>query len=331
MFVWIVLAVIRYLSVRNVICLMGPTASGKTDMAARLLEVFPCEIVSVDSAMVYRGMDIGTAKPDATFLAKAPHHLIDIREPTDAYSAAAFCHDANRLCEAILAKGKIPLLVGGTMMYFRAFQAGLSALPEANPSIRAALLQDAEARGWPYLHEQLKVVDAPTAARLHPNDAQRIQRALEVYHTTGMPLSQALLKKSSNHLACRFINLALFPEARAWLHARIERRFVQMLEVGFLNEVDALMKRFALTADMPAMRSVGYRQALAYRAGLYDYQTFCEQGVVATRRLAKRQLTWLRTWPNAARFAPENPRCFDTMLELLHLILDNQTSKKEGE
>ncbi|MDF1677406.1 MAG: tRNA (adenosine(37)-N6)-dimethylallyltransferase MiaA [Legionellaceae bacterium] len=316
---------------RNVICLMGPTASGKTDMAAHLLEVFPCEIVSVDSAMVYRGMDIGTAKPDTTFLTKAPHHLIDIREPTEAYSAAAFCHDATRLCNAILAKGKIPLLVGGTMMYFRAFQAGLSALPKANPDIRATLLQEAKTYGWPYLHEQLKAVDATTAARLHPNDAQRIQRALEVYHTTGLPLSQVLLEKPPGNQAYRFINLALFPEARVWLHTRIEKRFMQMLEMGFLKEVDALMERFDLTADMPAMRSVGYRQALAYRAGSYDYKTFCEQGVVATRRLAKRQLTWLRTWPNAEWFDPENPRCFDTMLELLHVILDNQTSKKEDE
>ncbi len=317
----------------DVICLMGPTASGKTEMACALLHAFPCEIISVDSAMVYRGMDIGTAKPDQALLDKAPHHLIDVRDPTEPYSAATFCEDVRVLCDMILARGNIPLLVGGSMMYFRAFQEGLSRLPAADSVLRQQLLLEAEKKGWPALHKQLKKHDAATAERLHPNDAQRIQRALEVYYLTGKPLSQ-ILDASPAHdvsrMACyRFINLILFPERRAWLHERIEKRFYQMLEMGFLAEVKALQSRFKLTADMPAMRSVGYRQALAYQTGLCDYQTFCNQGIAATRKLAKRQLTWLRTWPNAARFDPENSACFEAVLELLHVILDNQPDKKE--
>ncbi|MDX2346097.1 MAG: tRNA (adenosine(37)-N6)-dimethylallyltransferase MiaA [Legionella sp.] len=314
----------------DVICLMGPTASGKTDMACSLLNRFPCEIISVDSAMIYRGMDIGTAKPDAALLKLAPHHLIDIRDPTEAYSVAAFCHDAKKLCDDILARGNIPLLVGGTMMYFRAFQNGLSILPVANPDMRKALLLEAAEKGWPYLHEKLKALDAVTAARLHPNDTQRIQRALEVCYTTGLPLSEAfdadVLVPAANY---HVINLILFPERRAWLHERIAKRLTQMLDMGFLDEVSALKQRFNLTSEMPAMRSVGYRQALDYQQGLSDFEVFCEQTRAATRQLAKRQLTWLKTWPNACRFDPENPTCFDTMLELLHLILDNQADKTE--
>ncbi len=323
------MVVIRCLLVRDVICLMGPTASGKTDMACALVEQFPCEIISVDSAMVYRGMDIGTAKPDKALLDKAPHHLLDIRNPTEPYSAAAFCDDAGHLCEAILARDHIPLLVGGSMMYFRAFQEGLSALPHANPELRQRLLEEAERKGWPYLYQKLETFDSDTAARLHPNDAQRIQRALEVYYTTGKPLSAILKHNPSISSAYRFINLVLFPERRAWLHERIAKRFHDMLALGFLDEVAALQERFKLTADMPAMRSVGYRQALAYQQGLSDYKTFCDQGVAATRQLAKRQLTWLRTWPHSNRFDPENPACFTAMLELLRSILDNQADKKE--
>lgn len=308
---------------REVICLMGPTASGKTDIACKLLQTFPCEIISVDSAMIYRGMNIGTAKPDSALLDIAPHHLIDIREPIEPYSAAAFCEDAKHLCDAILARGNIPLLVGGSMMYFRAFQNGLSTLPSANPALRQALLLEAEKKGWPYLHSKLETFDAVTAARLHPNDAQRIQRALEVYYTTGKPLSQVLKATPTFASTYRWINLILFPEKRAWLHERIAMRFNNMLEMGFLEEVCALQSRFELTPDMPAMRSVGYRQALNYQRGVCDYKTFCEQGVAATRQLAKRQLTWLRAWPNACRFDPENQTCFERMLELLHLILDN--------
>jgi tRNA dimethylallyltransferase len=303
---------------------MGPTASGKTAMACALLHAFPCEIISVDSAMVYQGMDVGTAKPDAALLARAPHHLIDIQGPNAPYSVAAFCHDANDLCERILARGKIPLLVGGSMMYFRAFQTGLSTLPAANQDVRQALLLEAKEKGWPALHEKLHALDATTAARLHPNDAQRIQRALEVYYLTGRPLSEALgddpKMLSANYSV---INLILFPERRAWLHERIAKRFDDMLQMGFLDEVSALKKQFNLTPDMPSMRSVGYRQALDYQQGLCDFKQFHAQALAATRQLAKRQLTWLRTWPNACRFDPENPKCFEAVLELLHLILDN--------
>jgi tRNA dimethylallyltransferase len=318
--------------VRNIICLMGPTASGKTDMACALLQAFPCEIISVDSAMVYRGMDIGTAKPDSALLALAPHHLIDIRDPTAPYSVAAFCEDAQALCDDIFSRGHIPLLVGGSMMYFRAFRDGLSALPAADPVLRQTLLLEAKEKGWPSLHQKLQALDKITAERLHPNDAQRIQRALEVFYTTGKPLSQ-VLNHAPVRSACtaryRLIELILYPERRAWLHERIEKRFEQMLAMGFLDEVTRLQQRFELTPDMPAMRSVGYRQALEYQQGLFDFNIFCERGVAATRQLAKRQLTWLRTWPNAYRFDPENAKCFDVVLELLHLILDNQASQSE--
>lgn len=301
---------------RKVICLMGPTASGKTDLAMRLLDVLPVELISVDSAMVYRGMDIGTAKPSEAELKQAPHALIDICDPTEAYSAATFCEDAHALCEAILSRGKIPLLVGGTMMYFRAFQQGLSELPKADAHIREALLAEAQQKGWPALHGQLAAVDPVTAKKLHPNDAQRIQRALEVYRVTHKPLSEVLKQSSLRH-DYEFFNIALFPENRAWLHARIAARFKAMLAAGFLDEVKALRTRWDLKPDLPSMRSVGYRQALAYLDGKYDYATFCEKGIAATRQLAKRQLTWLRTWPDAHFFDPENPDCFDVVLRKL--------------
>ncbi len=314
---------------REVICFMGPTASGKTDMACKLIEHFPCEIISVDSAMVYLGMNIGTAKPNEALLSHAPHHLLDIREPTEAYSAAAFCDDASRLCDEILARGKIPLLVGGSMMYFRALQDGLSKLPEADATLRQTLLDEANEKGWPALHQKLKAVDPVTAKRLHPNDAQRIQRALEVYHVTGTALSKLLETTDETKAPYQFVNIILFPERRAWLHERIVRRFDEMLALGFLDEVEGLLKRFELTLDMPSMRSVGYRQALNYLQGACDYKTFREQAVAATRQLAKRQLTWLRSWPEAYRFDPESSSCFTEVLELLHSILDNRAYEEK--
>lgn len=298
-------------------------------MACKLLEQFPCEIISVDSAMVYQGMDIGTAKPEKALLLQAPHHLLDIREPTEPYSVAAFCEDARLLCDAILLRGKIPLLVGGSMMYFRAFQSGLSSLPHADASLRQALLDEAAEKGWPVLHEKLLWVDPVTATRLHPNDAQRIQRALEVYYMTGKPLSQVFKETETPSLPFHCVNVVLFPERRAWLHERIAKRFAEMLELGFLDEVDGLLARFDLTLDMPSMRSVGYRQALHYRQGLCDYDAFCEQAIAATRQLAKRQLTWLRSWPDAHRFDPEHPSCFTEVLELLHMILDNRAHEEK--
>jgi len=277
---------------------MGPTASGKTALAVSLVERFQLEIISVDSALVYRGMDIGTAKPDAITLARAPHHLLDIREPTEAYSAAAFCEDALRLMADIVARGKVPLLVGGTMLYFRALLKGLDDLPRADAALRHKLEIDAASRGWPALHADLARVDPPTAARLAPNDAQRIGRALEIFQLTGKPMS-ALLDQAQTALPYRVLQLALIPSERAVLHQRIAARFDAMIAEGLIEEVKTLRRNPALTADLPAMRAVGYRQAWAYLNGEIDLDGLREQGLAATRQLAKRQLTWLRSWPDA--------------------------------
>jgi tRNA dimethylallyltransferase len=280
------------------IFLMGPTASGKTALAVNLLERFPLEIISVDSALVYRGMDIGTAKPDAATLARAPHHLLDIRDPTEAYSAAAFCDDARRLMADIAARGRVPLLVGGTMLYFRALLHGLDDLPRADAALRKELESEAAGRGWPALHAELAVVDPVTAARLAPNDSQRIGRALEIFRLAGTPMS-ALLDRDQSELPYRVLQLALIPSDRAVLHQRIAARFDAMLTEGLLDEVETLRRSYALTPDLPAMRAVGYRQAWAYLDGDIDSVALREQGIAATRQLAKRQLTWLRSWPDA--------------------------------
>lgn len=277
---------------------MGPTASGKTALAVGLIERFPFEIISVDSALVYRDMDIGTAKPDAATLAQAPHHLLDIRDPTEAYSAAMFCDDARRLMADIVSRGKVPLLVGGTMLYFRALLQGLDDLPRADAALRKKLELEAAARGWPALHAELAAVDASTAARLAPNDSQRISRALEIFRLTGTPMS-ALLAKGQSTLPYRVLQLALIPSDRAALHQRIEARFDAMLAEGLLAEVEALRRTYALTPDLPSMRAVGYRQVWAYLDGDIDMKALREQGIAATRQLAKRQLTWLRSWPGA--------------------------------
>jgi len=277
---------------------MGPTASGKTALAVGLVERYPLEIISVDSALVYRGMDIGTAKPDAATLARAPHHLLDIRDPTEAYSAAAFCDDARRLMADIVARGKVPLLVGGTMLYFRALLRGLDDLPRADAALRKELEAEAAARGWPALHGDLAAVDPVTAARLAPNDSQRIGRALEIFRLAGTPMS-ALLERAQSELPYRVLQLALIPSDRAVLHQRIADRFDAMLAEGLLDEVETLRRTYALTSDMPAMRAVGYRQAWAYLEGEMSLSELREQGIAATRQLAKRQLTWLRSWPDA--------------------------------
>jgi len=277
---------------------MGPTASGKTALAVSLVERFPLEIISVDSALVYRGMDIGTAKPDDATLARAPHHLLDIRDPTDTYSAAAFCDDARRLMADIVARGKVPLLVGGTMLYFRALLNGLDDLPRADAALRQKLEADAANRGWPALHADLAQFDPPTAARLAPNDSQRIGRALEVFRLTGTPMS-ALLDQAQSTLPYRVLQLALIPSDRAVLHQRIAVRFDAMLAAGLLDEVKSLRQMYALDADLPAMRAVGYRQAWAYLDGGITLDELRETGIAATRQLAKRQLTWLRSWPDA--------------------------------
>ena len=280
------------------IFLMGPTASGKTALAVSLVERFPLEIISVDSALVYRGMDIGTAKPDPATLARAPHHLLDIRDPGESYSAAAFCADARRLMADIAARGRVPLLVGGTMLYFRALLHGLDDLPRADPGVREQLEAEAASRGWPALHADLARADPLTAARLAPNDSQRISRALEVYQLTGTPMS-ALLDRAQSTLPYRVLQLALMPSDRAVLHRRIAARFEAMLAGGLIDEVKNLRRTYALNASMPAMRAVGYRQAWAYLDGEIGLDALREQGIAATRQLAKRQLTWLRSWPDA--------------------------------
>lgn len=276
---------------------MGPTASGKTALAVHLAERLPFELVSVDSALVYRDMDIGTAKPDAATLARAPHALIDVRDPHQAYSAAAFREDALACMAAISARGHVPLLVGGTMLYFRALLQGLDDLPRAQPDVRAAIEAAAHARGWPALHGELAEVDPETAARLAPNDAQRIGRALEVFRLSGQPMS-ALLTRAGTALPYRVLQLALIPSDRAVLHQRIAARFDAMLGDGLLDEVKRLRARYPLTPTLPAMRAVGYRQAWAHLEGEIDAAALREQGIAATRQLAKRQLTWLRSWPD---------------------------------
>ena len=280
------------------IFLMGPTASGKTALAVSLVERFPLEIISVDSALVYRGMDIGTAKPDAATLARASHHLLDIRDPTEAYSAAAFCADAKRLMADIVARGKVPLLVGGTMLYFRALLQGLDDLPRADAALRKQLQAEAAARGWPALHAELAAVDPVTAARLAPNDSQRIGRALEIFRLTGKPMS-AQLDRAQSELPYRVLQLALIPSNRAVLHQRIAARFDAMLADGLLDEVKSLRRIYVLTPDLPSMRAVGYRQAWAYLDAEISLDELRETGIAATRQLAKRQLTWLRSWPDA--------------------------------
>lgn len=277
------------------IFLMGPTASGKTDLAVALVEALPCEIISVDSALVYKGMDIGTAKPDAGTLARAPHRLIDFLEPTEAYSAAQFRADALREMQDVLAAGHVPLLVGGTMLYFRSLQYGLSDLPSADPEVRARLDAWARREGWGALHDRLREIDPPAAERIHPNDPQRLQRALEVYELTGRPMSSFHQAGRAGDFAYRLLKLGLVPGDRALLHRRIAVRFESMLAAGLVDEVKALRARGDLDIGLPSMRSVGYRQVWDYLDGNYDYDTMVRKGIAATRQLAKRQLTWLRS------------------------------------
>ena len=276
--------------------LLGPTASGKSVLAMALAERFPLEIVSVDSGQVYRGMDIGTAKPGREERARVPHHLIDLVEPTESYSAGRFRADAIAAVRGILARGRIPLLVGGTMLYYRALAQGIDALPPAEPGLRAQIDARAARHGWPALHADLARVDPATAARLAPSDAQRIQRALEVWELTGKPMS-TLQTGARGDLPFALHAHALVPQDRAELHRRIAERFDRMLRDGLLDELRALRKRYALDARMPSMRCVGYRQAWACLEGEYGEAALREKGIAATRQLAKRQLTWLRSLP----------------------------------
>lgn len=283
------------------VAIMGPTASGKTASALAIAERIPSEIISVDSALVYRGMDIGTAKPTREELAAVPHHLIDIIDPLDSYSVAQFRKDTLRLVEEINARGKLPLLVGGTMLYFKGLADGLDDLPGADPDVRAALDEEAARLGWPAMHARLAAVDPETAARLAPADSQRIQRALEIYTLSGKPMSELLAQREKTELPFDLLSFALEPSDRAVLHDRIKRRFDIMLQDSpqgnLITEVEALRKRGDLHLGLPSIRCVGYRQAWEYLDGSIDYAAMRETGIIATRQLAKRQLTWLRSMP----------------------------------
>ena len=311
--------------------LAGPTASGKTAAALAIAERHPVEIISVDSALVYRGMDIGTAKPSPAELAAVPHHLIDIRDPLQAYSAAEFVADAQHLIADINARGKLPLLVGGTMLYFKALLDGLDDMPKADPAIRAALQAEALDKGWPALHAELAAVDPVTAARLAPNDSQRISRALEVFRLSGQPLSffhqRNAAKKIAGNTRPSWTNtfISLEPEDRAWLHERIALRFDAMLAAGFIDEVLALRARGDLHPDLPSMRCVGYRQAWelldGHEARERDANSpmaqLRDKGIFATRQLAKRQLTWLRAMPERRVVACDDPTAVQQVLDIV--------------
>lgn len=303
----------------NIVCLMGPTASGKTQLAVELTKRFPFEIISVDSAMVYRDMDIGTAKPDAETLKIAPHRLINFRDPAEAYSAAKFKEDAQREIEEILSQNKIPLLVGGTMLYFRALQQGLSDMPSASSALRETLTSEGLSHGWPELHARLAGIDPVAAARIHPHDAQRIQRALEVFLLTGKNLTAWQENSDTLLNNYHFTNIAIAPLDRAILHKRIAERFSVMLESGLIEEVQKLFSRGDLTLDTPAIRSVGYRQVWEYLEGNYTFDEMKEKGIIATRQLAKRQLTWLRSWPDLTWFDSEDKELVEKVSHFLSL------------
>ena len=303
-----------------VIFIMGPTAAGKTDLAVACVEQFGCELISVDSALVYREMNIGTAKPDAETLARAPHKLIDIIDPTESYSAANFREDALREIKSSLSRGKTPVLVGGTMLYYKALQEGLSELPAADESVRAQLEADAAAHGWQFMHERLAKIDPVSAERIHPNDPQRIQRALEVYEISGKTLSDFWQQQTARTLPYNLVKIAFFPEDRDLLKQRIAQRFHQMLELGFIDEVEALRKRGDLHLDLPSMRCVGYRQVWEHLDGLMSYEEMVERAIIATRQLAKRQLTWLRKEQNC-NFYDVNQAIYRKILKNIKKIL----------
>ncbi len=302
----------------NAIFLMGPTASGKTELAIRLAKAYPVEVISVDSALIYKGMDIGTAKPSAMELAQAPHRLIDILDPSVSYSAADFRRDALLEMESITASGKIPLLVGGTMLYFKALLEGLSPLPAADPMVRKAIESEAETLGWGALHEQLRAVDPVAADRIHPNDPQRLSRALEVFRISGKTLTE-LTETKGEALPYTVHQFAITPKERGELHLRIERRFERMIALGFEQEVRTLFERGDLNPDMPSIRCVGYRQMWDYLSGSCSFDEAIFRGICATRQLAKRQLTWLRSWNELTWLDSDN---IDLSLKTLINCLD---------
>ena len=323
------------------IALAGPTASGKTAAALAIAQRWPVEIISVDSALVYRGMDIGTAKPAPHELATVPHHLIDIRDPLNAYSAAEFVQDAKRLMREITARGRRPLLVGGTMLYFKALTQGIDDMPKADPDVRALIAMQAQTKGWPAMHAELAKVDPMTAARLQPQDSQRISRALEVFRISGQPLSFFQTRnaaKNASHSATNsvaghahkqgdaadidvnFRLISLEPTERSWLHARIAARFDAMLAAGFIDEVKALRARGDLNPDLPSMRCVGYRQAWEALDGDFDMNELRDKGIFATRQLAKRQITWLRSMPERHVVACDAPDALEQVLALVSKV-----------
>ncbi|HDL7097813.1 TPA: tRNA (adenosine(37)-N6)-dimethylallyltransferase MiaA [Yersinia enterocolitica] len=299
------------------IFIMGPTASGKTALSIALRQRLPVELVSVDSALIYRGMDIGTAKPSAEELALAPHRLIDVRDPAESYSAADFRKDALKEMADITAAGRIPLLVGGTMLYFKALLDGLSPLPSADPQVRQRIEQQAAELGWEALHQQLAEIDPVAAARIHPNDPQRLSRALEVFFISGKTLTE-LTKISGETLPYRVHQFAIAPVSRELLHQRIELRFHQMLDAGFETEARALFDRGDLHTDMPAIRCVGYRQMWSYLSGEIDYDEMVYRGICATRQLAKRQMTWLRGWGSVQWLDSDKPgEALDSVIQVV--------------
>lgn len=315
------------------IFLMGPTASGKTDLAIALMETLPVELVSVDSALIYRRMDIGTAKPEPEVLKRAPHRLIDILEPWESYSVAQFYQDVCREMAEITRAGRIPLLVGGTMMYFRVLRDGIAALPSADEKVRREINTLAEEKGWAYVHSLLKEVDPESAARINPGDPQRLQRALEVYRVSGKSLTQFWREQHQTGkgpdsdytkldsvlppIPYRLVSLAIAPAERSVLHERIAQRFRLMLENGFLDEVTSLRELGRLDASMPSMRCVGYRQAWEYLEGQIAYDGMVERGIIATRQLAKRQLTWLRSWPGVNWLETGDEKVLDKALKII--------------
>jgi tRNA dimethylallyltransferase len=315
----------------KVVALMGPTASGKTELAANLVQRFPLEIISVDSALVYRGMDIGTAKPDASTLARAPHRLIDIRDPSERYSAAEFRDDALREMQAIDEAGRTPLLVGGTMLYFRALLEGLSELPSADPALRRSIAARAEKRGWAALHAELAERDPVAAKRIDPNDPQRIQRALEVHQLTGRPISELQERRrrsvpSLPDASLEVLKIVVCPAERGELHRRIERRFDAMLEAGFEGELRDLAAR-DLPADLPALRAVGYRQGLAWLRGEIDAEEMRARALAASRQLAKRQLTWLRRENDALWYDPASDEASWGLFGRVGRFLERQSGR----
>lgn len=305
------------------IFLMGPTASGKTALACELSDRFPLDLISVDSALVYRGLDIGTAKPDRATLARYPHALVDVRDPAQPYSAADFRTDAVNVMRQISERGRVPLLVGGTGLYFRALQQGLSDLPEADPATRARLAAEAGESGWPAMHARLARLDAVAASRIAANDTQRLQRALEVIALTGRPLSELQGRGAPGCFPWRVLKLALLPADRQRLHERIARRFDAMLQEGLLDEVRSLRARGDLDADLPAIRAVGYRQAWEHLDGRTDAEQFRERAIFATRQLAKRQITWLRSDYGARMFEPDLPALVERVDTAVHMFVDS--------